>query len=1016
MEEIKSFYEVIDRGQNVLRSLVSVEKLSEDGESEETIEEYEEITFEIANEHDKPEYELSISPVESLQSFEEEHIIEEYEESFSPVEEVISYRSEDLIEYDESVISMIHVEESDETLQLQNTIECHEDLIPVLQEDLAVTSDETMDQNEIEVEQNKSDENVEVEEPIKEKTGILIKDDENELFDEIDRVVECFEDTKKSPLIVLDDVVLSQAHDFQKNQRKKRFQFICDICTLVFVKEEELFDHMETHPNVKFECLECLLVFQQKETFKRHQDQANHLGVSFVGEPDEFNMEKHEIRVAVGDYGVVLGSTILEKDQNPDSQIVFNCPKCPKTFKDRVYLTRHLNRHDKERPFECKKCVAAFKFSENLVKHMKEKHIRGRMFDCTQCTSTFKTVEALSNHTNLHNSGTSFHCELCGKVFAQKYNLDIHTRTHTNERPYDCDACDSKFKTTQQLQVHRKTHAEPNIKCTDCDFMFTNENSMQIHRLKIHLKKKSFECDICDKTFANYSTLTNHTRTHTGEKPFKCSVCQKFFSDRSNFRKHQYTHMKRSMRDHNTSKKRLEAIEKDKNDGEFGVPLTETEAESMLNLEISFEEDETATVNSPPPTQSTNFSDDIKQKIKDTIEKKMCRRRFSILEEEVNEDKPKVTKLKDNGLKIVNKSGEEVVSKKVEVAKKKFQNTFQSFLKTEEQEDSVLDFENEIDFYKCEKTDKDLKQELVKAEKPKFNLMDLFNSPRPESTQSFKFDEKPSDENTPPVQKQVLLVLIPPKDDSEQPKMGFVSMVPQMPAVKPAKEQNVEVDGEVAIEADGSELAGTNIDVDEELNAPEEPDISYIFENDILDILNDNSSVPDNKGQLSIEKDIESILNIQQQPEEKKFNMKRGTIFLDKVLPMKTKQKKIDVEEERTNKVERRGRPRTKPIVPKIRKSDKIRAKVASFLPPSTKFFAKIEKTKKAESNVDHPDTFKVTAPQNQMCSIKPTHNYLTPSIETELAVSSILESNTFSLDADNMCLDLIGEQDGHLL
>ncbi|KAL5276772.1 hypothetical protein ACFFRR_002163 [Megaselia abdita] len=1099
LEEIKNFYEVIDRGQNILKSLVSIERFSDDGSSDNTTEEYEEVTFELASEEKYQE--LSISP----HSFEEEHIIEEYEESFSTLEEVISTNDiGDIIEYDESVISMIHVEDSEEFQQFQgsdgddgnsfgddknsfgddgnsfgddgnsiqnerqshknesnsfgerqslenerqcqenesqflenknksledeinlNEDENHEDenmsfgvesgeIICVLQGERNVTgssdesspsSDETLDQVEVEQSDHPN------KEPIP-KTDILIKDDENELFDEIDRVVECFEDTKKSPLVVLDDVVLSQSQEFPKLHRKKRFQYICDICTLVFVKEEELYDHMETHPNVKFECLECLSVFQQKETFKRHQDQTNHLGVSFVGDPDDFNIEKHKIRVAIGNYGTVLNSTILDKDIKSETQISFSCPKCPKTFKDRVYLMRHLNHHDKERTYECKKCVATFKFNENLMKHMKEKHIRGRMYDCTRCTSAFKSMEALTNHMNLHNSNASYHCEICSKVFAQKYNLDIHTRTHTNERPYDCDSCGSKFKTTQQLQVHRKTHAEPNVKCTDCEFMFTNENSMQVHRLRIHLKKKTFDCDICDKNFTNFSTLATHMRTHTGEKPFKCSVCGKLFSDRSNFRKHQVTHLKRSMRDHNISKKRLEAIEKDKNDGEFGVPLTETEAESMLNLEVTYEEDESesTTVNSPPQSQSTNFSDDIKQKIKDTMEKKMCRRRFSNLEEEASQNAPKVTKLKD-GLKIVNKSGEKVVSKKIEMAKKKFQNTFQSFVRTEDQEDSVLDLEQEIDFYKCEKTDKELKS-IIKNEapivnKPKFNLMDLFNSPRPEENPT----EAPQE--NPPVQKQVLLVLIPPKDDSEQPKMGFVNVLPSMPAKKPSKEPNVEVVGEVTIGVDGNELKGARND---EIEKP--PDISYIFntgeiEHDILDILNNSHPASENKVPFSIEKDIESLLR-SAPVEEKKFNKRRGTIYLDEALPMKSKQQKNDEDPSTINgKVERRGRPRIKPFVPKMKKSDKIRAKVASFLPPSTKFFAKVEKTKKVtESTPDQLDTFKVIP---QMCSVRPPHNYLTPSIETELAVSSILESNTFNLDTDNICLDLISDQDGNLL
>jgi len=37
-------------------------------------------------------------------------------------------------------------------------------------------------------------------------------------------------------------------------------------------------------------------------------------------------------------------------------------------------------------------------------------------------------------------------------------------------------------------------------------------------------------CKICFKTFACYSALDTHYRSHTKEKPFKCKVCDRGFS------------------------------------------------------------------------------------------------------------------------------------------------------------------------------------------------------------------------------------------------------------------------------------------------------------------------------------------------------------------------------------------------------------------------------------------------------------------------------------------------------
>uniref|UniRef100_A0A8C3AAE9 C2H2-type domain-containing protein n=1 Tax=Cyclopterus lumpus TaxID=8103 RepID=A0A8C3AAE9_CYCLU len=68
------------------------------------------------------------------------------------------------------------------------------------------------------------------------------------------------------------------------------------------------------------------------------------------------------------------------------------------------------------------------------------------------------------------------------------------------------------------------------------------------YKLINHIREKPFQCEFCERRFANSSDRKKHSQVHTASKPYDCKAlgCTKSYTHPSSLRKHMKVHVKSS--------------------------------------------------------------------------------------------------------------------------------------------------------------------------------------------------------------------------------------------------------------------------------------------------------------------------------------------------------------------------------------------------------------------------------------------------------------------------------------
>lgn len=106
---------------------------------------------------------------------------------------------------------------------------------------------------------------------------------------------------------------------------------------------------------------------------------------------------------------------------------------------------------------------------------------------------------------------------------------------------YSCQVCDKTFCHKYSLSRHKSSHSKSVFTCRNCHKIFTNNESRLRHE-RMHEQEKRYQCHMCDKSYVSSTSHAAHVRKHTGERPFKCLECSETFYLITSYERHVAKH------------------------------------------------------------------------------------------------------------------------------------------------------------------------------------------------------------------------------------------------------------------------------------------------------------------------------------------------------------------------------------------------------------------------------------------------------------------------------------------
>lgn len=379
----------------------------------------------------------------------------------------------------------------------------------------------------------------------------------------------------------------------EKSLFNKELKYRCGVCSERFKDPEKLSEHgCMAAKERPYSCLECDKHFLHASHLKKHRN-THHLSVS----SDEYPCNQCSSSFSSCDLFLShlkshvdttegIKCNTEDKDGRPSNS--FLCPVCHQCFASATELIDHFPIHIGS-TFECKICKMIFSSGHELEEHERHHLTSATEFECTECGQSFLGSDAFrqhhcsrQQHAKMDNKYVNplaktsptypapgeeeevdvtgedlYYCPVCSMQFSSKSSLLEHqNKEHSNEKPFKCELCGKAFALRMYLKNHERRHrqkfaaqkttelTENKLKCAQCHIKFSTAQDLSLH-MRLHAEKEvgEYRCDMCYKSFRQWSVLKQHQESHVGQVVYECTECDKAFAFPHLLEEHQQTHV-----------------------------------------------------------------------------------------------------------------------------------------------------------------------------------------------------------------------------------------------------------------------------------------------------------------------------------------------------------------------------------------------------------------------------------------------------------------------------------------